>query len=329
MSGEMEKTDVIKSVLSSEMFERATLCLPNFDTGIVMHRGEEQFMADATRYFVPAENDANEKLIELKSRLRDASTTDFWRILMEGMTDIADAQFAFVTKRLLVDDDKAAVEMPPVGEPGSCLVVEAYYYNDGHGKCDLIRNLSFNAYGAPCGHMRHDKVFLIPERLNDFITHNPNELPFPAEAYMAVPFFAEGKCFAHFGFMWSLDGLRRRRLSWGYLETFMHALEDLVMERMLSGRGFGKKEVALQPAAGTGRVIPHEAVLASQSLKPYARSLSHELRTPMQGVVGMLDVMHATVQEAADAQGNPQLRQIFDSLRENIEMLQGGSMLAV
>jgi hypothetical protein len=47
------------------------------------------------------------------------------------------------------------------------------------------------------------------------------------------------------------------------------------------------------------------------------------LRTPMQGVVGMLDIMHATVQEALESPPTESVRGVFRSLREDIEMVQG------
>lgn len=318
----------VEKLRRAEMVERTTLCLPDFETGIAMHGGDRKFRDETGRCFDAAENDAAERTMKLKARLRDASTTDFWRWLMEGMTDVMDAQYGFVSKRMLLDDQSSAVEMPPIGEPGSCICLEAFYWNDGRGATDFVRDLVIQAYGAPCGHMKHDKVFVIPERMGDFITRNPNEMPFPADAYMAVPLFADGKCFAHVGVMWTRDALERRRLSWGFLEMFMHTLEDLVLDRLLTGRGFTAAG-ATGPDADAGsdaparRYIPHDAVLASQSLKPYARSLSHELRTPMQGVVGMLDVMHVTIQEAADGQPTSELRKMFDTLRENIEVLQG------
>ncbi len=64
-------------------------------------------------------------------------------------------------------------------------------------------------------------------------------------------------------------------------------------------------------------------VTGAHSFRPYARSLSHELRTPMHGVIGMLDVMHATVQESIEMQQNPQIRNIFLALKDNIEVVQG------
>jgi K+-sensing histidine kinase KdpD len=69
--------------------------------------------------------------------------------------------------------------------------------------------------------------------------------------------------------------------------------------------------------------IDETAIADAQSLKPYARSLSHELRTPMHGVTGMLDVMHATLQEAIESQQNAKLRNILQALKENIELVQG------
>ena len=50
---------------------------------------------------------------------------------MEGMTSITGAQYGFVARRILVDDQDSAVEMPPIGEPGPCLLGIAFYYNDG------------------------------------------------------------------------------------------------------------------------------------------------------------------------------------------------------
>ena len=101
-----------------------------------------------------------------------------------------------------------------------------------------------------------------------------------------------------------------------------HSLEDMILERVLEGNEFAKSAESIQ--AEIPRIVPHRAVSAAQSLKPYARSLSHELRTPMQGVVGMLDVMMANVKEASESlQLESRTREILDTLRENIEAVQG------
>jgi CheY-like chemotaxis protein len=49
----------------------------------------------------------------------------------------------------------------------------------------------------------------------------------------------------------------------------------------------------------------------------------------MQGVVGMLDVMYATVMDAVETQTDPKLRKIFEDLKENIEVVQDSSRRAV
>ncbi|KAL8955511.1 MAG: hypothetical protein Q9193_006670, partial [Seirophora villosa] len=308
-----------------DMMERATLCVSGPQPGVAAHQGDEGFREVVQEHFSVAENNAVEKLVQLKKRLREASTYDFWSLLMEGMTAITGGQYGFVTKRILVDDQDTAVEMPPIGEPGSCLLGVAFYYNDGRDIKNLHRDFKYLAYGAPCHHMKHDKVFLIPNKLQDFILNNPNSFPFPTDAYLGVPLFLGGKCFGHFGMMWTTEGVAQKRLSWAYIEMLLHALEDVILERLEAGMGFSK-DAEGEPRAN---IIPAEAVTAQQSLKPYARSLSHELRTPMQGVVGMLDVMHATVQESLEGQSDAMIRKIFKTLRENIEVVQDSSRRAV
>ena len=292
-----------------------------------MQSGDPNFYEEITRLYPASENNALEGLVGLKSKLRELPNDEFWSAVTEGLSDILGAEMAFAFKRVLVDDQESAVEMPPLGEPGSCMMAAAFHYCSNDGAKDTIKQSKFHAYGCPCAYMRHDKVFIIPEQLNDFITDNPNKLPMPAEAYIAVPLFAEGKCFAHFGAMWSKDGAAQRKLSWAFIEMLLHSLEDMMLQRFLEGANF------IRPAASIPhdrpRVIPHEAVTVAQSLRPYAGSLSHELRTPMQGVVGMLDVMYATVQEAVDTQSDPKLKQIFEALKENIEVVQDSSRRAV
>ncbi|KAJ9640239.1 hypothetical protein H2204_003464 [Knufia peltigerae] len=313
---------------SDSILERQSLCLPSLEPGVSLHHGETGFVENLSRHFASAENNAAEKLVSLKQELRAADTETFWKRLMEGMTDICQAQYGFVAKRILTDDEHSAVEMPPLGEPGSCLLGVAFYYNDGDQHKAMHRDYKYLACGTPCGYMKHDKVFLIPEQMSSFITHNPNTFPFPAEGYMGVPLFADGKCFAHFGMMWTQDGLDKRENSWGYIELLLHSLEDLITQRLVAGEGFAKPQITNMPRSNP--VIPRQAVTATtQSLKPYAKSLSHELRTPMQGVVGMLDVMHATVQEQIEGLSSPSMRRIFQTLKENIETVQDSSKRAV
>ena len=301
------------------MLDRATICVPGTEPGVAAHSGDLGFKETLQQHYSIVENNALEALVQLKRTLREAATYDFWRLLMDGMTTITGAQYGFVAKRILVDDEKTAVEMPPIGEPGSCLLGVAFYWNDGGQMQNLARDYKYWASGAPCGNMKHDKVFLIPNGLPKFIPNNPNALPFPAEAYIGIPLFAEGKCFGHFGMMWNKEGEQELRLGWAYIEMLLHSLEDVILARLLEGRGYDRR----RSEEKSPKVIPTEAVTAGQSLKPYARSLSHELRTPMQGVVGMLDVMHATVQESLEELNDPGVRKVFKTLRENIEVVQG------
>ena len=301
--------------------ERTSLCLSGPMPGIAVHSHDHGFQDAVDKYFSNQESNILEQLISLKKNLLNAITEDFWKMLMEGITVITGAQYAFVAKRILVDDQDSAIEMPPIGEPGSCLMAVAFYYNDGDSKQAHFRNYKYVAYGAPCAHMKHDKVFMIPQGLPEFVTNNPTEFAFPVDAYMGIPLFWESKCFAHFGTMWSAEGLKRRGISWGYVEVLLHALEDVIVTRLVEGESFAKSSLDRREPM----IIPQEAVTAQQSLKPYARSLSHELRTPMQGVVGMLEIMHATVQESLESHPDGKLRDVFKALRDNIEIVQGSS----
>ncbi|KAF1953859.1 sensor protein rcsC [Byssothecium circinans] len=312
-----------------DIVARPSLCFSQPMPGMVLHSGEAGFTETLLQHYSVAESNAAEELVKLKHGLRNADSERFWQLLTEGLANLADAQYAFVSKRILTNDKDVAVEMPPMGEPGACLMGAAFYINDAsHGINTHLSNFKYHAYQCPCAYMKHDKIFIIPEKLNEFIVNNPNELVVPGEAYLGIPLFAEGKCFAHFGVMWSPKGAARRKLSWGYLEILFHGLEDLILDRVLQGDVFAKSAEEISSLAP--RVVPHEAISIAQSLKPYARSLSHELRTPMQGVVGMLDVMMAHVKEAAeDTHHQPRIRKLLESLRANIETVQDSSRRAV
>ncbi|CAG8957524.1 hypothetical protein HYFRA_00010390 [Hymenoscyphus fraxineus] len=309
--------------------DRSTLCLPDFESGSALHAGDERFRDVARTHFRSAENNATEGLVKLKSKLRNASTHDFWAILTKEMCAITGAQCGYVSKRILVDDRDSAIEMPLEGDPGLCLMAVAFYLDNGEDVPQLHRDYNYYTYGTACAHMKHDKVLIVPERLDEFIPNNPNTGVLPwkqSEAFIGVPLFSEGKNFAHFGLIWSVDGAARRNLSWGYIEMFLHSLEDIIADRILEGRGFAK-EVA--PEAKAAKVIPLSAITSSQSLKPYARSLSHELRTPMQGVVGLLDIMYSTIIDAMRHQQSGPNQDVFTTLKKHIETVQDSSKRAI
>jgi hypothetical protein len=313
---------------TDSLIDRATLCLPDFARDSIVHGGDERFKDVLRQYFPTSESNATERLVDLKARLRKASTHDFWGILMEEMCDITGSQCGFVAKRMLVDDQDSAVEMPSLGEPGSCLMGVAFYVNNGSDTKELYRDYRYHAYGTPCAHMKHDKVFIVPERMTEFVPNNPNAASMPwkqSEAFIGVPLFSEeGKCFAHFGLIWSSEGAITRKLGWSFIEMFLHSLEDMILQRILEGRGFAKD--VPEPESTPAKVIPLSAITAAQSLKPYARSLSHELRTPMQGVVGMLDIMYSTVLDSIANQQSEMVRKVFKDLKSHIETVQGESI---
>ncbi|KAF2419029.1 hypothetical protein EJ08DRAFT_44096 [Tothia fuscella] len=327
----MERVRGDRSDKPSDFEERESLCIAQPIPNHVLHKGDDGYREELRRHYRVDESNATEQLIKFKATLKACRTEEeFWPMATEGLAALTGAQYAFISKRIVVDDEDAPVEMPPLGEKGSCLMAQALYFNDGHGNKGNPTNVKYHAYGCPCAFMKHDKILIIPERLNEFIIDNPNQAGFvvPAEAHIALPLKDNaGKCFAHFGVMWSKEGLSTMHLSWAFIEMMFHSLEDTLLAGFLERGRFAS---ALKAAGNPKAVIPHEAVTAAQSLKPYARSLSHELRTPMQGVVGMLDVMYATVQEAAEGHSNNRaIRAIFENLKDNIEVVQDSSRRAV
>ncbi|KAF2749437.1 hypothetical protein M011DRAFT_524771 [Sporormia fimetaria CBS 119925] len=309
------------------IIERESLCITGTEPDMVFQIGQPGFKEELLRLYTPAENNAAEQLVNLKAALRTVAPDDFWSVLAEGLAQIADAQYAFVSKRILVDDANIAVEMPPIGEPGACLMGTAFYVNDGLGFEKNMQNFKYHAWSCPCAYMRHDKILIIPGAMDKLIPTNPNNLVVPGEAYLGIPLFADGKCFAHFGVMWNPRGAARRVLGWGFLEMLLHSLEDIILDRLLKVENF--PEAPAPVVSERPRVVAHQDITVGQSLKPYARSLSHELRTPMQGVIGMLDVMMASVKEIAELVQDPRLRKELEAFRENIETAQDSSRRAI
>ncbi|KAH0542248.1 hypothetical protein FGG08_003370 [Glutinoglossum americanum] len=306
---------------------RLSLCLTHHESKVILHDGEDGFREELRRHFSVPEIKAGKGVFELKTRLRMSSTDDFWQVLVEGMTDVAGAQIAFVSKRAPEDGEDCVSDKLQFGATGALYTALVYYYNDGYGISNSIRNMKYEAaFGTACDYMRHNKVLFIPERFGEAITATDLRLPFPVEASLAVPLFSEGQCFGHFGIMWSHEGARNRKLPWSSLEFFLYALEDLVSSRMLADGDLSSNASDMKLGETD---FSRGATMTNQSLKPYARSLSHELRTPMQGVVGMLDVMHATVQEEVEGQPDRHVKEVFRNLKENIELVQDSSRRAV
>lgn len=292
--------------------------------------GDAQFDASARCWNDVAQTAAIEQLVTLKRGLRALDTEPFWKRLMEDITSIFKAQYGFVARRV-----HGGEPMPELGGRRPSLFGSVFYYNDGYQNVGLQRNRYF-AGGNPLLHMDHDRPCLITENLKSLVSFGDDQLPFPADAYLAIPLFSDGKCLAHVGLMWSKDGVRTRNLSWSFLEVILHSLEDLIVQRLLLEEVLPDNENSQFPPLDTPTRLDagHDHIrdsshFTAHPLKPFAKSLSHELRTPMQGVVGMLDVMHATVREAMESKTPVKSGGIFQALKEGIEMVQDSARRAV
>ncbi|KAJ5759682.1 hypothetical protein N7520_006838 [Penicillium odoratum] len=303
-------------------------CL-NDGLAIVPEDGDMQFDTSGRSWHDVDQSTAIEHLVTLKQGLRTSDTELFWKRLMEDITSISKAQYAFVARRV-----HGGEPMAELGGRRASLFGAVFYYNDGYQNVGLQRNRYF-AGGNPLCHMDHERPCLIPENLKLLLSFPDDQLPFPAEAYLAIPLFSAGKCLAYFGLMWSAEGIRNRNLSWSFLEVVLHSLEDMIVAQLLQDNVFPEQEISAFPPIPTAIqntatvTLPASPDFTSQPLKPYARSLSHELRTPMQGVVGMLDVMHATVREAMESKTPVKSGGIFQALKEGIEMVQDSARRAV
>jgi signal transduction histidine kinase len=116
--------------------------------------------------------------------------------------------------------------------------------------------------------------------------------------------------------MWTARGLEKRTLSFAFTELLLHSISDLILDAFI-GRGLAYPSIPVQQIPKVSLDKP------TKSLKPFAKNLSHELRTPMQGIVGMLDLMHGTVQDACEEQMSSSLQGVLNSVKKDIEVVQG------
>lgn len=297
--------------------------LPHSNTAA--HPGDPTFNQTLLQHYDHSEAAALDNAIILKERARKASLDEFWGIVAEGLATILSAQIAFVSQRLYFDET-TSTSLPAIGEPDSCLSALAWYYSDGQGKKEVGSNVRYHAWACPCAAMKFGKVFLIPSRVNDFAPENPNSMfmALNIDAYLGLPLFFNDECHAHFGLAWSEVGSRDRKLSWAFIESICHSFEDLISQRVVDGAAV---KLAAGDMDGAQLPVEYDTGPALRSFKPPVHMLSHELRTPMQGVVGMLDIMHEIVQEAVDLQQNSKARDIFKGLKDDIETIQGKQRL--
>lgn len=310
------------------MLSRKTLCLASQAPGFTLHDGDDIFLSTVKNHYSSAENDAAEKLMKLKRNVACLSTDQFWRALLPGIADILQAEYITIAKRILPDDPSSVVEMPAIGEPGSCFNAVALYINDGKSQ-DLVTDYSYLTYGGACAQMRYDKVFLAPHSLAKYMPTRVEEFRVTPESYIGIPLFHQDKCYGHIACVWS-DGssFKNSGLTWGFTEMIFHALEDIIGQRLLEGS-------TLKPFMEVGKdqqVIPQSAMVIAQSLKPYARSLSHELRTPMQTMVGGMDLIGATLDDILLGSTTKSLDEALKQIqkaRDLIEEFQGNVLLFI
>ncbi|KAH8815391.1 HHK17, histidine kinase-group VII protein [Xylogone sp. PMI_703] len=273
-----------------------------------------------------AEDNASKRVVDLKARLGRASNHDFWEILLKELCAIANAQCGLVAEKILGDEERGVAQLPELGEPGSYLMGIGCYVDGGKDAREMYHGYKFPAHQTPSACMRDDKVVVIPERLDEAAPGNPGCIPWKkSEAFIGVPLLSEGKCFAHLGLIWNVEGAVKRDLSWNFIEMIMHSLEDMIVQRLFERN---PSKSILQQSTQANMAAP-TTLAASQSLRPYARSLSHELRTPMQGIVGMLDLMYSTVLDALASENHSRAHFIFKELKHHIEVVQDSSRRAV
>lgn len=169
---------------------------------------------------------------------------------------------------------------------------------------------------------------MIPSKVNEYSPENPNTwfTALGIDAYLGLPLFFDGECHAHFGLAWNDEGSTKRKLGWALIESICHSFEDLISQRIIEGAAVKSAAAELDISQLPG---DYETAPAFRTWKPPVHILSHELRTPMQGVVGMLDIMHDIVQEAVEIQQNSKARDIFKGLKADIETIQDSSKRAV
>ena len=274
-----------------------------------------------------AERDALKDLDVLKRHLKALPTDQFWPDVTKGISRILGSEAAFLLKPLYTEKTDSGLEPPQYDEHSSSLMAVAFHYSTECCVSHTIQDTAFSECGYPWTYTDSDKVILIPANFNASSTNDSKKLPIPpdADAYISIPILTNVNCVAHFGAMWSRAANARRRLSWEFVEMILHSLEDLILRRLLESPD------VVQSSSNTEKqaIDPKDAASLARSLRPYAGSLSHELRTPMQGIVGMLDVMYATVQEAVEVDSDPKQRKMFQDLKESIEVIQDSSRRAV
>ena len=280
---------------------RASVCFGLPDANDVVLPHDHRYSTVLSEHYQHAvEAGILEKSILLQDKIRDYDHDDIWEIFCAGVADLFDAQLSFVSTRV-THDRFTGRELPEIGEVGSYLNALGMYAHDPNLSIHSFDSeLLYKAWDCPCSGMKHGKVFIIAKDGAKFTPNNPNAqfLPFEPDSYIAVPCKIKGGSIGHFGVIWNKTGSLRRTLDWGFIESVLHSFEDLVSARVM--------KYIEQDSLAHWRTVPmdttsSESVPALTDFRPHAQVLSHELRTPMQGIVGPLDTIQATIDTALDS----------------------------
>lgn len=278
---------------------RASVCFGLPNAGDVALPHEERYLAVLSQHYDLSEATVQEKAITLKRKAREADHNDFWRVICEGLADIFDAQVSFVSTRV-THDRSTGQELPALGEVGSYLNGLGLYFNEpSRSVHSFDREVLYKAWDCPCSGMKYGKVFIIPSDVSKFGPQNPNAdfLPLEFESYIGVPCLIKGVSVGHFGLVWTKGGVERRSLSWGFIESTLHAFEDLIQSRIMKHIEHGSLN---HWRSLPSEASPRDVTSVVGTFKPHAQVLSHELRTPMQGIVGTLDLIQDSLQDAVN-----------------------------
>ncbi|KAI5290781.1 hypothetical protein KEM54_000477 [Ascosphaera aggregata] len=264
---------------------------------------------------------------ELRNELRREESMLFWTKLIKGMARTCKAQYAFITSPICPVDP----EIRPAG----------IGYDNRH-------HLASEKVSDEPGRVVFEIPSVLPIEGCDLITsdlpavmgeENMAKLPFTMQSYLCVPLPISRTRTISIGMMWTQEGLTRLDLPWTAVKLLVYAFEELVttrakyvgLHKASPHRHNLKKEGNVrQNDRGRRRVSTLHKMPRSRypSFRAFAPHLSHELRTPMQGVVGMFDVVRADIEDI-DPDNNIETAQRLKAITQSLEDARDSARRAV